>query len=269
MNQNNGLVNNNISGRGTAGMDKANLRNKRLESLDKGKTKSLGLIEKWTMKYAGWIDGRKGLLRYNTDGTWQSSVLKQEVDSYEEFCAEQIGRLKLEEEDEFKKMNILFDEVIPLRKKLSDAKEKLEKAQVIDTDLSLRKEGEENLTEVQVAARRNRERDEQLQPLKDAVTKYDKALSDTVEAIFASLSQVKESFDSTVKIMNRILQHSQRRIDVYWRSAMHHMSDLPALPEVEFSNKSEQAFASHYDKVVTRAEKLREELATELYGEVM
>ena len=69
--------------------------------------------------------------------------------------------------------------------------------------------------------------------------------------------------------MNRILQHSQRRIDVYWRSAMHHMSDLPALPEVEFSNKSEQTFASHYDKVVTRAEKLREELATELYGEVM
>ena len=63
MNQNNGLVNNNISGRGTAGMDKANLRNKRLESLDKGKTKSLGLIEKWTMKYAGWIDGRKGLDR--------------------------------------------------------------------------------------------------------------------------------------------------------------------------------------------------------------
>lgn len=269
MNQMSGVVNKSISRKETSRMDKTNLRNKRLQSLDKGKTKSLGFFEKWTMKYAGWVDGRKGLLRCNADGVWHSSVLKQEVDSYEEFCAEQMGGLKLEEEDEFKRMNILLDEIVPLRKKLFDAKEQLKKALDEEADLSMRKEGEENLTEVQVAARRNREREESLQPLKDDVTKYDKALSDTVEAIFASLSQVKESFDSTVKITNRILQHSQRRIDVYWRSAMRHMQDLPALPDVVFSNKSEQAFAGHYDKVAARAEKLRMELASELYGEVM
>ena len=38
------------------------------------------------------MDGRHGLLRCE-NGTWQSSVLKQEVDSYEEFCAGQMGRL--------------------------------------------------------------------------------------------------------------------------------------------------------------------------------
>ncbi len=80
---------------------------KRLQSLDKGKAKSLGPVEKLTMRYAGWVDGRHGLLRCE-NGTWQSSVLKQEVDSYEEFCAGQMGRLKFEEEDEFKKLNILF-----------------------------------------------------------------------------------------------------------------------------------------------------------------
>ena len=57
------------------------------------------LFEKLTMRYAGWVDGRHGLLRCE-NGTWQSSVLKQEVDSYEEFCAGQMGRLKFEEEDE-------------------------------------------------------------------------------------------------------------------------------------------------------------------------
>ena len=65
---------------------------KRLQSLDKGKAKSLGPVEKLTMRYAGWVDGRHGLLRCE-NGTWQSSVLKQEVDSYEEFCAGQMGRL--------------------------------------------------------------------------------------------------------------------------------------------------------------------------------
>lgn len=259
----------NVSGREEIGMDKLNLRNQRIKSLDKGKTKSLGFFEKISMKYAGWVDSRKGLFRCNTDGVWQSSILKQEVDSFEEFCAEQIGRLKIEEEEVFKQMNVCFDEVIPLRKKLFDAKKRLKEAEAVEVDLSLRKEGEENLTEVQVVARRSRERDELLQPLKISVDQYEKQLSDTVKDIFSKLSQIKESFDSTVKICNRILQHSQRRIDVYWRSAMRHISELPALPAVSFSNSAEKSFADHYDKVVARAEKLREELASELYGEVM
>ena len=259
----------NLNKKEEVNVNKSNLRNKRLKNLDKGKTRSLGLIERITMKYAGWVDGRKDLLRCNADGVWQSSVLKQEVDSYEEFCAEQMGRLKLEEEDEFKKMNILFDKVDPLRKKLSDAKERLKDVMNEKVDLSMRKEGEENLTKEQLASRRNRERDEMIQPLKDTVAEYDKELSDIVEAIFYYLSQVKESFDSTVKITNRILQHSQRRIDVYWRSAMRHIPELPAMPEVVISNMSEQAFASHYNNVAARAEKLRMELAAELYREVM
>lgn len=269
MSQMNSAIGNSVSRKEAVGVNKSNLRNKRLQSLNKGKTKSLGFFEKMTMKYAGWIDGRKGLLRCNADGKWQSSVLKQEVDSYEEFCAEQMGRLKLEEEDEFTQMNICFDEVVPLRKKLSDAKERLEDAMAVKIDLSLRKEGEENLAEVQVAARRTRERNELLQPLRDDVSLYEEQLSDTVKDIFTRLSQIKEGFDSTVKITNRILQHSQKRIDVYWRSAMRHMPDLPALPVVSFSNLSEQSFASHYDEVDARAEKLRMELTLELYGEVM
>lgn len=258
-----------VSRREAVRMNKSNLRNKRLKSLEKGKTKSLGIIEKTSMKFAGWEDGRKKLLRCNADGVWQSSVLKQEVDSYEEFCARQLAGLKVEEEDEFKEMNILFDKVIPLRKKLSDAKNRLHVAMEEEVDLSQRKEGEENLTQLQVTDRRNRERSENLQPLRDDVEQYEKQLSVTVDDIFARLSQVKESFDSTLKITNRLLQHSQRRIDVYWRSAMRHMPELPALPNIVFSNVSEQRFAIHYDKVAARAEKLRMELASELYGEVM
>lgn len=250
-------------------MEKTKLRDKRLKSLAKGKTKSLGLIEKLVMKYDGWVDGRKGLLRCNADGVWQSSVLKQEVDSYEEFCAKQFGGLKVEEEDEFKQMNILFDKVVPLRKKLSDAKDHLNKAEDEEVNLTERKEGENNLTEMQVTARRSRERNERLAPLRNNVEEYETRLSATVDDIFERLSQVKESFDSTVKITNRLLQHSQRRVDVYWRSAACHIADLPALPVIAFSNVSEQAFADHYNKVAARAEKLREELASELYGEVI
>ncbi len=91
--------------------------------------------------------------------------------------------------------------------------------------------------------------------LKRAVAESEKALSDTIEAIFTSLSQVTASFDSAATITNRVLQHHQRRIDVYWRSAMRHLPDLPALPNVTFTNNSEQEFAKHYEQVVQRAEK--------------
>ena len=258
-----------VSGKEATGMDRSNQRNLRIQSLDKGKTNSLGFLEKISMKYAGWVDGRKGLLRCGTDGEWRSSVLKQEIDAYEEFCAKQIGHLKLEEEDAFKQMNICFDRVVPLRKKLSDAKKRLADAEAVDTNLTVRKEGEENLTEVQVAARRSRERNALLQPLRYDVSQCEEKLSATVQEIFDRLSQIKESFDSTVKVTNRILQHNQRRIDVYWRSAMRHMSELPAVPTVSFSNQAERSFADHYYEVAMRAEKLREELSSELYGEVI
>lgn len=269
MSQTGGVMNESVSGKGVIGIDRSNQRNQRIQSLDKGKTVSLGLFERISMKYAGWVDGRKGLLRCGEDGEWKSSVLKQEIDAYEEFCAKQIGHLKLEEEEAFKQMNICFDRVVPLRKKLSDAKIRLNEAESVDTDFSLKKEGEENLTEVQVVARRSRERNELLQPLRTEVGQCEEKLSETVQEIFDRLSQVKESFDSTIKVNNRILQHNQRRIDVYWRAAMRHLSELPALPAVSFSSQAEKSFADHYEEVVVRAEKLRAELSSELYGEVM
>lgn len=248
-------------------MDKADIRSKRLRSLDKNNTKSLGFFEKIGMKYAGWVDGRKGLLRCDTDGVWHSSILKHEVDTYEEICAKQFGLLKVEEEDNYKKINILFDKVVPLRKKLFDAREAFRKASLEPVDLTLRKEGEENLTEVQVMARRSRERAERLNPLQEEVEKREKELSDVVDDIFETLSQVQETFDSTNRIISRLHQHSQRRIDVYWRSAARHLPDLPALPGVVFTNVAERGYAEHYNLIVEKAEKLRSELASELYEE--
>ena len=239
----------------------------RLKRLEKEKTKSLGLVETLAMKYAGWNDGRNGLLRCNAEGRWESSILKQEVDAFEELCAHQMGVLKFEEEKTFNELNVLFDKLDLLRNKLSDAKEALNQVKDKQVDVSVRKEGEENLTEEQIVSRRNREHDRMLLPLKNKVEKYDKEFSDTVESIFVHLSQVKEAFDSAVKVNQRVLLHSQRKIDVYWHSAMRQMPELPPIPNVTFSNVSEQAFANHYRQVEERAEKLRRELAYELYGE--
>ena len=204
---------------------------KRLQSLDKGKAKSLGPVEKLTMRYAGWVDGKHGLLRCSQNGDWQSSVLKQEVDSYKRILRWSDGTLKVRGRGRVQKAQYSFRYGCSAENKPYCRQTGFKERPCRRCRPHRRKEGEESLTEVQVAARRNREREESLLPFKRAVAESEKALSDTIEAIFTSLSQVTESFDSAAKITNRVLQHHQRRIDVYWRSAMRHVPDLPALPE--------------------------------------
>lgn len=246
----------------TATMKKS-LRNKRLKSLEKGKARSLGIFEILSMKFAGWTDGRKGLLRKSEDGSWQSSRLKEEIDTYEEFCEDLYGRLKFEEEEEFKKLNTLLDGVVIQNKDLSVAQKSLDSVLGKEISLNSRKAGEENLSEAQVMARRNHERNKQIQPYYNDVEEKRRTLNQTVEEIYKCLSHVREGFDSTCKIAHRLQQHCQRRIDVYWRSAMRQNGELPPVSNINFTNYSEQDYRNHYEKLEKRAEMLRNELALE------
>ena len=249
--------------------DPAKLRRKRVRNLYKGKARSMGLLEQLSMKYAGFADGKRGLLSCNENGIWQSSTLKQEVDSYEEFCAELLGGLKLEEEEAFQELNILFDKIVLLRKKRLEEKAHFQAECAKEPDLTKRRAGEEHLSELQVAARREREKEQKLKPLREKVEACEKELSDTIETIFAQLSRIKENLDSTANIMNRVLQHCQRRVDVYWHSALCSMANLPAVPDVTFTKVSQEECYRHYREAESRAENLRRELESELCEEAV
>lgn len=245
-------------------VNKLYFRNKCLKSLQKGKARSLGFFEILSMKFAGWSDGRQGLLRTTEDGNWQSSKLKEEVDSYEEFCSDLYGHLKVEEEDEFKKLCILLESVTSINKSLSEAKKRLRVALDKEIVLNERKVGEEELNEAQVIARRNREHDKLLQPFYSDVEENERALFKTVDEIFKHLSQVRESFDSTCKIASRLQQRIQRRIDVYWRSAMRQNKELPPVPTIKFTDCCEQDYRRHYEELASRAELLRNDFISEV-----
>ena len=65
-------------------------------------------------------------------------------------------------------------------------------------------------------------------------------------------------------MLSRVRQHSQRRIDIYWRAASKHLPELPAVPDVTFSDKAEQSFVDHFHDVSAQAEALRSLLADEI-----
>lgn len=238
------------------------LRKKRIRSLEKEKLKSLGILEILSLKYAGWQDGRKGLIRQSEEGVWQSSRLKGETDSYEEFCGKLYGRLKLEEEEEFRSVNVLFNRAGTQYRALEEAKERLNAALGGKTALAERRAGEEELTEAQIIARRSRERSRQLEHCYRSVSEKEKILKDTVDEIFVRFSRIKESYDSTRKIANRLLQHSQRRIDVYWRSASRQNQELPPVPNIDFADQSEKGFREHYEKLEKKIDDLKQNQLT-------
>ena len=169
------------------------LRKKRIRSLEKEKLKSLGILEILSLKYAGWQDGRKGLIRQSEEGVWQSSRLKGETDSYEEFCGKLYGRLKLEEEEEFRSVNVLFNRAGTQYKALEEAKERLNAALGGKTALAERRAGEEELTEAQIIARRSRERSRQLEHCYRSVSEKEKILFAGDQSVYLSPDEAEET----------------------------------------------------------------------------
>lgn len=232
---------------------------KRRRSLERGKAASLNFFEALAMKRDGTMDGQKGLLRQTEDGTWQSSKLRELTDACEEYCSRLFGHLKLEEETTFQALGTLLDKVAPMQAALSQAKASLQAEQAKPFSPTERKVGEENLTEAQVIARRRAEREKRLQPFHQSVEAKTKTVEDTLNTIFSGISHLKESFDSTCKIQDRVTQHCLQKIDVYWRAAMQHLDSLPPVPEIGFTNQALADYRTHLEALTCRAEKLQQE----------
>ena len=191
-------------------MKKTNYKLNRIRILEKGKISSLGPFEKLSLKFEGWSDGRKGLIRKDDSNQWNSMRLKAEIDASEEFSAKLFGLLKVQEEEKYEKIGILFDRLLLFQKQLHDANNSLQSELNIETDFNERRVGEEKLTSAQIVERRTREREKHLEPFKRKVEDSRNVIVDTLDGMFSLLSQIQESFDSTCRIVDRLQERSER-----------------------------------------------------------
>lgn len=245
-------------------MKETNYKLNRIRILEKGKISSLGPFEKLSLKFEGWSDGRRGLIRKDDSNQWNSMRLKAEIDAREEFSAKLFGLLKVQEEEKYEKVGILFERLLLFQKQLYEVKNSLQSELNIDTDFNERRVGEENLTSAQVVERRTREREKHLAPFKSEVENCKNLIVDTLDEMFSLLSQIQESFDSTCRIVDRVQERSERRMDVYWRSAMKQKKELPAILDVHFKQTSKLTASEHYMQFTEKAEKLRKSIENEI-----
>lgn len=243
-------------------MKNKSLKATRISALDKGKTKGIGFFESIPLRIIGRNDGKHGLPR-ETDGKWLSACIEKEIRSYDEFTSRMWGKLQFEEEAHYARLEELMNSLIHTKVQLDNAEKDFAEAKAFESVAdNSRKNGENKLTEAQVAARRAKESKKRLAPVKNKVSDLQTKLISEIDEFSALRAKIIEDNNSTRMVCNRVRDHLYQRLAVYWNSALRNHSDskkMPVTPCVDIIFNSEDIYMKpHYKVLMEKAELLSE-----------
>ena len=235
--------------------------------LMQGKTERLGFFETLHMKLLGRADGRLGIPRPAESGAWTSSLILKEIDAYEEHCEKIWGDLQLRLHESYSRREGLLDLLLRLRAEIKAEKEREEA--VLPPDA--KKHGEEDLPAELIRARRKREADrvrarkqEKLAALRAQYTTALGELSDLHRSILEADYGARHA-------CQRIMSHTLRRIEVYWRSALRvhpEGAGMPAGIGPLAAPRAETAYFTDHRQQNERTERLlAQQEADDTFGE--
>ena len=206
-----------------------------------GRTRRPGVLERLYLVVAGWLDGVHRIVRACPDGTWSSPLLRREEDALKEYSSKVWGV----EQTRMKKYHAEARRLLADIAKEEHKKKELEalRASYDESYFCSRRHGEERLTEEQVRARRGREAASRtealLTELNDAETllvQYSQELSWLHSVISGAETEPK-------MICTRALDHTNQRIDIYWRAVLYRHPErerMPAVPQLLHETDAEQ-----------------------------
>ncbi|MCD7756458.1 MAG: hypothetical protein LUJ09_09100 [Firmicutes bacterium] len=119
--------------------------------------------------------------------------------------------------------------------------------------------GEESLTEDQVKARRSAEREKRMAPLRSRVAALESESETAIAEVVALYSTIMEDVHTTHMICNRLYDHVNGRLDVYWNAALRKHSNfdkMPMFPVVDLTSTAEEAYTNVHHEIMTKAQAL-------------
>ena len=234
-------------------------KSERLFRRSKKAVKKVGVFEGLQLKFTGWRDGVRNLPREDDQGHWVSPHLDREVRSYEEFSSQVWGQLQMKKASVYVLMGELADSSARTAAQLQKARSDLEAAMARDegTTISIRKPGEDRLTEAQVKERRTNERIRKLASVREKVSSLEHKLTGQKEELSALFYRILEENNSTRMVCNYVKEYMMQRVDVYWNSALHAHRDnakMPAVPVVAFTSQAEELYLKQHSALMEKAE---------------
>ncbi len=224
----------------------------------KRKIKGLGLFENIYLKFVGYIDGAKGLPCENTDGNWTSPHLNRELHSYDEFTSYVWGCLQIEKKEDYVRLGELIDSLTHTKSQLEILEMNLASALSEEKEVPfIRKQGENKLTDAQVAARRRNEKSRRLAGLKSHISNLQNKFLGEIDEFSALRNQIIEDNNSTRLLCNKVKDHLLQRLDVYWNAALakHPQSErMPVVPSLEVCSQSENIYMEPHKILMQKGE---------------
>ena len=213
-------------------------------SLNHGHSKAVGYLEKLSMIKAGKHDGINGLPKNSGEGKWTSAVLQREVHSCQEYCDKMWGKLQINMEKTYAEIDRLKDvilknktDIIRLDNEVSIKEENI--------DLSMRKSGEEDLSDSVVASRRQKELNKETAETTGRIRLLKTKNEQLYNELYKLRGIVAEATTTTKLMTHKIEEHSRQKIDIYWNAAyeVHPDKDhMPPIADVNLKSNGEETF---------------------------
>lgn len=238
------------------------LKQWKLKSLRRGRVRALGPVESMKMRTRGRSDARCGFPRQGEDGRWLSAALKQELDAYEEFGAATWGRMQIDMEPLHREAARRIDEILRLRREIARCRREAPDQPDL-AELTVRRRGEEALTDKQIRDRRLRECKKRAAPYHAKLRGLLDQLRAAEEALEQLRSRIVESDNAARMICARVHDHTQMRIDVYWGEAVriHPRGDeMPPVPQLSAVSKAEQTYVQRHRALYEKLETVLAEM---------
>jgi len=213
------------------------------KELRKGKTKGLYIYEIIHMFLLGIVDGKKGVPKENEEGIWVSSIINKQKNEYEEYCDKKWGYIQIELKDFHEHCDILMKEIPLIGNKLEIAREQEKK---YEPAVFERKRGEENLSDNQIIARRKREETKRKTKNHAEVAKLEEELSSKYYELLKEHNHIVETTNGVRMICERVMKHTNQRLDVYWRAVLRVHPDKEHMPMVVTELKESQAEKTYF-----------------------
>ena len=223
--------------------------------LNQGRSKDIGIVERFILSFRGRRDGLNKMPGLNEEGIWTTPVLKQEEARYDEYCDRMWGYDQIRCNDIFVEAETLLDDI---RYKSGE----LEKVRRQKKDLTMeltgvpayRKRGEEELSDSQVTARRQRENEERIAPYSGKIHTLEEAISQDFADLFRLLNFLIESGNAFRYICDRQKNHTLQRINVYWNMLLKSHPEKEKLPvclRLDLKAEAEEVFNRQHENVMS------------------
>lgn len=199
------------------------------KELVKGRTKGLFVFEIIYMFLLGIMDGRNGVPKETAEGTWMSSIMNKQKNEYEEYCDEKWGSLQIDLCDLHERCDVLMKEIPLIANKLEIAREQEKKYVPL---LTVKKRGEEALSDNQVKARREREEARRKLKNHEEVARLENELLAKYIELSETHNHIVEETNGIRLICERVMKHVNQRLDIYWRAVLRVHPDKDHMPMV-------------------------------------